>query len=106
MGGRCKTLTAATDDIEDHGWAADDPTFTYQWVRVDGLTDTDIPGATSETYTLTASDLGKQIKVKVSYHRLPGPRRGPAHERRVSPNGTVTGGVAGPLSRGQRLVRA
>ena len=61
-----KTLTAATDDIEDLDGLPTTPTFTYQWVRVDGLTDTDIPGATSETYTLTASDLGKQIKVKVS----------------------------------------
>ena len=101
-----KTLTAATDDIEDLDGLPTTPTFTYQWVRVDGLTDTDIPGATSETYTLTASDLGKQIKVKVSVTDFPGPRRGPAHERRVSPErDSDSGGVAGPLSRGQRLVR-
>ena len=59
-----KTLTAATDDIEEPNGLPATPTFSYQWVRVDGLTDTDIPGATSETYTLTASDQGKQIKVK------------------------------------------
>ena len=39
-----KTLTAATDDIEDLDGLPTTPTFTYQWVRVDGLTDTDIPG--------------------------------------------------------------
>ena len=45
-----KTLTAATDDIEDLDGLPTTPTFTYQWVRVDGLTDTDIPGATSELF--------------------------------------------------------
>ena len=101
-----KTLTAATDDIEDPDGLPTTPTFTYQWVRVDGSTDTDIPGATSETYTLTASDVGKQIKVKVSFTDFRKPRRGPAHERRVSPErDSDSGGVAGPLSRGQRLVR-
>ena len=72
-----KTLTAATDDIEDLDGLPTTPTFTYQWVRVDGLTDTDIPGATSETYTLTASDLGKQIKVKVSVTDSRGHAEGP-----------------------------
>ena len=101
-----KTLTAATVDIEDLDGPPTTPTFTYQWVRVDGLTDTDIPGATSETYTLTASDLGKQIKVKVTFTGSRGQCRGPAHERSVSPErDNYSGGVAGPLSRGQRLVR-
>ena len=43
------------------------PTFTYQWIRVDGATESDISGATSSTYTPVAADLGKTIKVKVSF---------------------------------------
>ena len=85
-----KTLTAATDDIEDPDGLPTTPTFTYQWVRVDGSTDTDIPGATSETYTLTASDVGKQIKVTVSFTDLRGHAEGPLTSDAYPPNGTVT----------------
>ena len=85
-----KTLTAATDDIEDLDGLPTTPTFTYQWVRVDGSTDTDIPGAASETYTLTASDLGKQIKVKVSVTDSRGHAEGPLTSDAYPRNGTVT----------------
>ena len=46
--------------------------FTYQWVRVVGETEADISGATSQAYTLTASDAGKTVKVKVSFTDLGG----------------------------------
>ena len=85
-----KTLTVATDYIEDPDGLPTTPTFTYQWVRVDGSTDTDIPGAASETYTLTASDLGKQIKVKVSFTDLRGHAEGPLTSDAYPRNGTVT----------------
>ena len=85
-----KTLTAATDDIEDLDGLPTTPTFTYQWMRVDGFTDTDIPGATSETYTLTASDLGKQIKVTVSFTDFRGHAEGPLTSDAYPRNGTVT----------------
>ena len=85
-----KTLTAATDDIEDPDGLPTNPTFTYQWVRVDGSTDTDIPGAASETYTLTASDVGKQIKVKVSFTDFRGHAEGPLTSDAYPRNGTVT----------------
>ena len=89
-----KTLTAATDDIEDPDALPTTPTFTYQWVRVDGFTDTDIPGATSETYTLTASDLGKQIKVTVSVTDARGHAEGPLTSDAYPPNnGTVVAAV-------------
>ena len=84
-----KTLTAATDDIEDPDGLPTTPTFTYQWMRVDGFTDTDIPGATSETYTLTASDLGKQIKMTVSFTDARGHAEGPLTSDAYPPNGTV-----------------
>ena len=85
-----KTLTAATDYIEDPDGLPTTPTFTYQWVRVDGSTDTDIPGAASETYTLTASDLGKQIKVTVSFTDFRGHAEGPLTSDAYPRNGTVT----------------
>ena len=42
-------------------------TFTYQWVRVQTGADVDIAGETGATYTLTASELGNKVKVKVTY---------------------------------------
>ena len=42
-------------------------TFTYQWIRVDGSNETDISGATESTYTVTAGDIGKTLKVKLSF---------------------------------------
>ena len=41
--------------------------YSFQWVRVDGTTENDISGATSRTYTLTAADNGKRVKVEVSF---------------------------------------
>ena len=55
------TLTAGPGDIDD----ADDltaPGYSYRWRRA-GADGMDIPGATSSTYTLTAADAGKEIKV-------------------------------------------
>ena len=41
--------------------------YTYQWIRVDGGTETNISGATASTYTLVAADQGTTIKVRVSF---------------------------------------
>ena len=60
-----QTLTADTSGIADANGLTT-PGYTYQWVRVDG-TDTDISGATSIAYTLVADDVGKTIKVRVSF---------------------------------------
>ena len=60
-----QTLTAHTSGIADANGLTT-PDYTYQWVRVDG-TDADISGATSTAYTLVAADLGKTIKVRVSF---------------------------------------
>ena len=43
------------------------PAFSYQWVRNDEATDTDIAGATGSSYTLAEDDEGKTIKVTVSF---------------------------------------
>ena len=61
-----QTLTAATTDITDADGLAS-PSYGYQWVRVDGSNETDIAGATSGTYMPAAADVGKKLKVKVSF---------------------------------------
>ena len=61
-----QTLTAATTDIADADGLAS-PSYGYQWVRVDGSNETDIAGATSGTYMPEAADVGKKLKVKVSF---------------------------------------
>ena len=63
-------LTADTSAIDagDYGGVAGSSlTFTYQWVRSKGGTDTDIPSATSLAYRVTHDDFRHQVKVKVSF---------------------------------------
>ena len=68
-----QTLTATTLGISDADGktkAEDGDTdyaYTYQWVQVDGGTETDISGETSSTYTPSSSDVGKTIRVRVSF---------------------------------------
>ena len=68
-----QTLTATTSGISDADGktnAEDGDTgyaYTYQWILVDGNTETDISGETSSTYTPSSSDVGKTIRVKVSF---------------------------------------
>ncbi|MYB28376.1 MAG: hypothetical protein F4X38_04475, partial [Acidimicrobiaceae bacterium] len=61
-----QTLTADTSGISDADGLTN-PTFLYQWLRSDGTTDTEIAGATSTTYLVTTDDVGKTIKVRVSF---------------------------------------
>ena len=61
-----ETVTASTSPIRDVDGLTG-ATFEYQWVRVDGGTDTDIPGATESSYVLQDADAGKTVKVKVSF---------------------------------------
>ena len=41
--------------------------FSYQWIRSDGSTDTNIAGQTTSKYTLVSADEGQTIKVRVSF---------------------------------------
>ena len=83
------TLTAATTDIADaDGLPA---SFSYQWVRVDSGTDTDISGATSSTYTLVGDDEGNTVKVEVSFTDDAGASEGPL-------TSAATGVVAPPVN--------
>ena len=63
------SLTAATADIADLDGLAG-VTYGYQWVRVDadGMSNaTDITSETSVTYVPVAADVGKKVRVKVSF---------------------------------------
>ena len=60
------TLTADTSAISDED-GLDDVSFSYQWIVNDGNSDADIEDATDSTYTLALADLGKTIKVQVTF---------------------------------------
>ena len=66
-------LTAALSGVTDEDGYTDSNSdnvpdaLTWQWVRVDSGTGTDIPGATAQTYTLVDADAGKTIRVKASF---------------------------------------
>ena len=61
-----KTLTASASDIDDVDGMSG-AVFSYQWLANEVNIDTDIAGATDPTYALVADDLGKSIKVRVSF---------------------------------------
>ena len=61
-----ETLKAATTGIADVDGLTS-PTYGYQWIRVDGANETDIAGATSGAYTPVLEDVGKKVRVKVSF---------------------------------------
>ena len=63
-------LTATAGDIADTDGLPSSFTYTYQWFRVDAdgtSNEEEISGETVATYTLTDDDIGKRIKVKVSF---------------------------------------
>ena len=61
-----RTLTADTSGIADPDGQAK-VSYSYQWIRNGGETDTDIAGATDPTYTPSVSDVGKTVKVQVTF---------------------------------------
>ena len=61
-----ETLTAGTSGMADADGLSG-ATFGYQWVSSDGTADADILGATGSTYTVAASDLGRTLRVRVSF---------------------------------------
>jgi hypothetical protein len=59
--GQTLTATAGT-------WTAPDATFGYQWQRCDaaGANCVDVPGATTQTFAVTAADVGTTLRVVVT----------------------------------------
>ena len=62
-----ETLTADISGIDDADGLPAESEFDYQWTRNDGSTDANIAGATYSTYVLLAADVGKFIKVRVTF---------------------------------------
>ena len=60
-----RTLAATVSDVSDDDGLTR-AAYSYQWMRVDGATETNI-GTGSPTYTLVAEDMGKRIKVRVAF---------------------------------------
>ena len=61
-----ETLTADVSGVADADGLTN-VSFSYQWIRNDGNSDSDIPDATDTTYTLVSADEDKTIKVRVSF---------------------------------------
>ena len=59
-------LTSDPSTISDPDGIAD-ADFEYQWIAFDGTTDSDISGATGETYRLLLAHLGQTIKFRVTF---------------------------------------
>ena len=64
-----ETLTANTGALADEDGLPDDVAgYNYQWQRSDGSGGYEnIDGATSQTYTLVNEDIGREVRVQVSY---------------------------------------
>ena len=90
-----QTLKASTSGIGDvdgktKADAGDmDFAYVYQWVRVDGTSETDISGATSSTYTLADADAGKKVKVRVTFTDDDGTTEGPLSSSAYPSEATV-----------------
>ena len=91
-----KVLTVDVTGIEDED-GLHDVEYTYQWVRVDAdgtSNEEDITDATADTYTLTDDDLGKKVKIEVSF-----PDDFGSDEQRTSaPTETVAGAPNTPAT--------
>ena len=59
-------LTASVDGIEDAD-GLDDVTFAYQWLANDGQSDTEIEDATGATHEVAPGEVGKTLKVRVTF---------------------------------------
>ena len=103
-----ETLTVDTSAIADADGLTN-VSYSYQWIRNDGGTDTNISGATDSSYTLVDADEGRTIKVEVSFtddagsgETLTGAPTGPVLPR---PNSPATGVVVitGTAQVGQAL---
>ena len=59
-------LTASTSAISDADGLTN-VSYSYQWIANDGTSDAEIQDATNSKYTASANDVGKTIKVRVSF---------------------------------------
>ena len=59
--------------------------YLYQWIRVDGADETELAGETGSTYTTTADDVGKNIKVRVIFDDDDGNQEYPRYSSEIGP---------------------
>ena len=85
-----ETLTAVTGAIADAD-GLEGVTFAYQWLANDGAADSDIAGARAPTYTVAPADVGKTLKVQVTFTD----DAGNAEEATSEATGAVTATVPG-----------
>ena len=78
-------MTADVSGITDGTDGLTTALFHYQWIRVDGTAETELDGETGATYTPTAADVGKHLKVRVIFDDDAGNREYPRTSRQVGP---------------------
>jgi len=81
------------------------PTYTYQWQDCTSLSSgcTDIPGATNQTYTLTASDVGRYVQVLVTATNSTGQWIGDSSSvTSTTPTSAISG--SGPINAGLPVI--
>ena len=61
-----EVLTVSVAGIADAD-GTDDATFEYRWLADDGVTEVEIAQATGTTFTPTAAEVGKTIRVRVTF---------------------------------------
>ena len=82
-------LTADTTGItDDEGLTT--AGFLYQWFRMDGTTETELANETSSTYTPTAADVSKNLKVRVVFNDDAGNQEYPRTSRQIGPVNALT----------------
>ena len=104
--------TASTIPItDDDDVDVENNAFLYQWIRIDGTTETLIDDATDRTYTPTAADVSKNLKVRVVFNDDAGNQEYPLSSRTIGPvlpNTAATGAptISGTEQAGELLSAA
>ena len=91
-------VEGATLSTSTGTWSGTSITYAYQWVRCtaggglpDGSDCPSIPGATSSSYTLGASDIGQRLRVQVTASNAKGSATATANPTDVVQQSTTTG---------------
>ena len=78
-------LTADISGITDSTDGLGNVLYLYQWIRVDGGDETELDGETGPSYTPTADDVGKNLKVRVIFDDDAGNQEYPRTSPEIGP---------------------